>query len=169
MSPSSTTARDLSAGHAGLALVLVGAAVFAIHTAVVFAADAQARAEIQAEAHSAAEAAALGSVLEVPHGAVAVLRAASRIVGMHDPRHLMRGAQQVVQVGHWDAGSGRFVTGSGKANAVQVTIRVRREPPSLAMVGNTEDEVEVQAIAVLRPAGKSLVAEATEISTGVTR
>ena len=163
---SSTTGKGISAG---LALVLVGATVFAIHAVVVFTADVQARAEIGAEAHSAAKAAALGSVLEVPHGAVAVMRAASRIVGTHDARHLTRGGQQVVQVGHWDADRRRFVTGSEKANAVQVTIRVRCKPPALASVGNTEDEIEAQAIAVLRPTGKSLVAETCEMSTGITR
>jgi hypothetical protein len=34
---------------------------------------------------------------------------------------------------------------------------------------NIEDEVEEQAIAVLQPAGKPLVAEAIEMPTGVTR
>jgi len=163
----STIGRSLSAGHARLALFVAVAAVFAIHTVVVFTADAQARAEAQVEVQSLADAAALGSAAELPHGAVAVLRAASRIIGSQTQRS-RRSSEQKVQVGHWDAQRQTFSSDAMHPDAVEITIRLRNEPPFTALSGSSEP-IEGRAIAVFKPAGKTLVAQARETSASAAR
>jgi Putative Tad-like Flp pilus-assembly len=163
------TGRSLLAGSAGLALLLAGAGVFAIHLAVVFIVDARARAEMQAKAQSLANAAALGSAAELPRGIISVIRAASSIVGSPDAQRSLRGSRQEVQVGYWDAERQIFSTGATKPDAVQITIRLANPCSHTAFLGVAEDQIEAHAIAVLKPVGKSLVAEACAPSASTTR
>jgi hypothetical protein len=81
----------------------------------------------------------------------------------------LKGRRQEVQVGRWDAQRQIFSTGAAKPDAVQITIRVRDPRAFSAFLGVTEDQLEAHAIAVLNPAGKSLVAETCAASPTFTR
>jgi hypothetical protein len=169
VSISTTSARSSSARFAGVALILATVGVLLLYTFVAFTADAQTRAEMLSEAQSAANAAALGSVAEVPRGTIAVIRAASHIIGTRQAQRSLPSAEQHVMLGHWDAAGQSFATGPGKPNAVQITIRLKNDRQRSAFLGITEDPIEAQAIAVIGLVGKSLVADASDASASATR
>jgi len=161
MTIASATTKSLSIGHAGLSLVLVAAGVLALYAFVATTLDVQFLAQGQGEAQAMANAAAAASVTELPKGTVAVLSAVSRVLASQKAGNLAGcDRDPEIQIGHWDAAAHSFTTGPGKPNAVRVTIRVRNHGGLFGPPRNGgEQPIEAQAIAVLEPAGHSLVAD----------
>jgi hypothetical protein len=137
--------------RSGLVLVIAATGVATLHVLVVGIAETQSRAEIQADVQSVANAVAVGSVADLPKGAVAVIRAAGRIIGSQKPGSLVaRYGQQEIQIGHWDASGQSFSTAGGKPNAVRITMRIRNEQGLFAtFLGGSEHQIEAHAVAVL--------------------
>jgi hypothetical protein len=160
MTVASTTTKSLSVGHAGLSLVLVAAGVFALYAFVATTVDVQFLAQAQGEAQAMANAAA-AAVVELPKGTLAVLSAVSRVLASQKAGSLAAcDRDREIQIGHWDAAGHSFSTGPGKPNAVRITIRVRNHSGLFGPSRNGgEQPIEARAIAVLEPAGNSLVAE----------
>jgi Putative Tad-like Flp pilus-assembly len=131
----------------------------ALFAFIAMAVDAQFRAEVRAELQLAANAAAVGSVADLPKGAVAVFRTAGHIIGSRKARPgLGRGCEQKIEIGHWDAAGRSFSTGA--ANAVRITIRVRSEQGLFGpFTGSSQHQTEARAVAIVKPLGNALVAE----------
>jgi hypothetical protein len=160
MSGSGTTATSLSLGRAGISLALVGFGVFALYQFVITTVDVQLIAAAQADAQATANAAAAGSIADLPNGAVAVIRTAGQIISSRKSvSDAARFGDAEIQIGHWDAAGRTFAAGPGKPNAVRTTVRVRKQLGLLGMVfGDSGQQIEVQAIAIDKTAGKTLVA-----------
>jgi hypothetical protein len=166
-----TTAKSFSVGHAGLSMVLVAAGVLALYVFVATTLDVQFLAQAQGEAQAMANAAAAASATELPKGTVAVLSAVSRVLASQKAGSLAAcDRDPEIQIGHWDAAGHSFTTGPGKPNAVRVTIRVRNHGELFGPSRNGgEQPIEAQAIAVLEPAGHSLVADNGATTTEAVR
>ena len=158
-----TTGRSSSIGSAGLALLGTGIGVCVIYAVVAIVADSRECAEMQASLQLAANAAAEGSVAQLAKGTVAVECTARRILESRRAKSAARmSIEPNIQTGHWEREGEAFSTGREKPNAVRVTIRLRSEPRFLSSLRGLGDrQIEVHAVAVLKPAGTSLVAEAT--------
>jgi hypothetical protein len=167
--PMGKTNKSLSPAGAAFALIVAAAAVLAIYTSVVVVTDVQTCAELRAEAQSIATAAALGSVAQLPKGTAAVVQAASRIVGSQKGPGLRgHSAQQGLEIGHWEEDRQSFECGMAKPNAVRVTIRVTSEAKPFALFRSpSQDPIEVQAVAVVKPLGTALIAEAGDRSSAI--
>jgi hypothetical protein len=138
---------------------------------VVATVDRHLRANVRADLQSAANAAAVGSVADLPKGVAAVLRTAGGIVGSQKAERLLpRGGEQEIEIGYWDAAGQSFSTGTTKQNAVRIMIRVRYEQGLFAaFVGSQECQTEARAVAVLMPPGNLLIAQAGTTTTNAVR
>jgi len=163
--------RSPSAGQAGFSLGLAAASVVAIYATVMIVADSRVRAEMRAEIQASADAAAVGSVTELPKGTIAVVRAAGRILGSQKAGSLVRRfGSSKVEIGHWDAEGQSFTTSAAKPNAVRIAIRLRDEAAPFAAFPRVGDSpIEAHAVAVFEPRGNSLVAQACATSTSAIR
>jgi putative Tad-like protein involved in Flp pilus assembly len=160
MSASGTTAKSLSLGRAGFSLVLVGLGVFVLYQYVATTVDVQMIAATQSEAQSLANAAAAGSVLDLPKGSIAVIRTADQIIAAKTKANPgLRSADPEIEIGHWDAASRSFSVGAASPNAVRTKIRVRTQPGLLGNFVGGEHQIEAQAVAVIKSGSNSLVAE----------
>lgn len=160
MSGSGTTGKSLSVGRAGISLVLVGIGALALYQFIVTTVDVQLIAAAQTDAQATANAAAAGSIADLPNGAVAVIRTVGQIISSRKSvSDAARFGDAEIQIGHWDAAGRTFVTGPAKPNAVRTTVRVRKQLGLLGMVfGGSGQEIEAQAIAIEKTAGRTLVA-----------
>jgi hypothetical protein len=160
MSGSDTTATSLSLGRAGISLAFVGIGVLALYQFVVTTVDVQLITAAQADAQATANAAAAGSIADLPNGAVAVIRTAGQIISSRKSvSDAARLGDAEIQIGHWDPADRSFSTGGGKPNAVRTTVRIRKQFSLLGMAfGGSGQQIEAQAIAIDRAAGKTLLA-----------
>jgi Putative Tad-like Flp pilus-assembly len=160
MSGIGATGRSLSVGRAGISLVLVGVGFLALYQFVVTTVDVQLVAAAQADAQATANAAAAGSIADLSNGAVAVIRTAGQIISSRKSvSDAARLGDAEIQIGHWDPADRSFSTGPGKPNAIRTTVRVRKQLSMLGMVfGGSGQQIEAQAIAIDKSAGKTLVA-----------
>jgi hypothetical protein len=166
-----TGSRSQTAGAAGIILFSVAVGAMALFTLLVAVADARSRADRQAATQTAANAAALGAVTDLPKGTAAVLRSAGRILGSQKVEGLPgRFGAEAIQVGHWDAGRQSFATGTGAPNAVRITVRLSNDRTLCAQFlgSRTESPIEASAVALLDTAGHPVVA-AVSAKTTATR
>ncbi len=137
----------------GIILVLAAVCMIMVFAFVAFTIDVGYMANVKSELQLTADAAATGSVIEIPNGVNRVQTIAKQIALLNpaggSPVPL---SNSQIELGKYDLGTKAFVPDDTNANAVRVTATIFNRPTFIAgLIGQNDFDSRTQAVAILKP------------------